>query len=93
MTPLQAIYSDIIKVKQEDIVPAAKKTSAKKTTKAEAKPDKVAVFSSGNLFHPSYGRLEKGYAILDPETAEFWMNISNKVREATPEEVAIAYGV
>ena len=93
MAPLQTIYNDIIKVKQEDIVPAAKKTTAKKTTKAEVKPDKVAVFSSGNLFHPNYGRLEKGYAILDPEAAEFWMNISNKVREATPEEVAIAYGV
>ena len=74
-------------------MPAAKKATAKKTTKAEAKPGKIAVFSSGNLFHPNYGRLEKGYAILDPEIAEFWMNISNKVREATPEEVAIAYGV
>lgn len=71
----------------------AKQTAAKKTTKAEAKPDKVAVFSSGNLYHPNYGRLEKGYTILTPDTAEAWMNISNKVREATPEEVAIAYGV
>jgi hypothetical protein len=71
----------------------AKKTTAKKTTKAEKKPSKVAVFSSGNLFHPSYGRLEKGYTVLDPETAQAWMTISNKVREATPEEVAVAYGV
>lgn len=75
-------------------MPAAKKTTAAKTSKAAApKKDKVAVFSSGNLFHPQYGRLEKGYAILDPETAQAWMEISNKVREATPEEVAIAYGV
>jgi hypothetical protein len=75
-------------------VPAKKTTAAKKTTKpAEPKKDKVAVFSSGNLFHPNYGRLEKGYTILDPETAKSWMEISNKVREATPEEVAMAYGV
>lgn len=84
MAPLQTIYNDIIKVKQEDLVPAVKKTT---------KIDKVAIFSSGNLYHPSYGRLEKGYAIVAPETAQAWMNISNKVREATPEEVAIAYGV
>lgn len=75
-------------------MPAKKTTAAKKTTKpAEAKKDKVAVFSSGNLFHPNYGRLEKGYAVLDAETAQAWMSISNKVREATPEEVAMAYGV
>lgn len=73
----------------------AKKTTAKKTTKKaeETKDDKVAVFSSGNLFHPSYGRLNKGYTVLDNETAKNWMSISNKVREATPEEVAMAYGV
>ena len=72
----------------------AKKTTAAKTIKAEKpKVDKVAVFSSGNLFHPNYGRLEKGYTILDPDTAKIWMEISNKVREATPEEVAMAYGV
>lgn len=75
-------------------MPAKKTTAAKKTTKpAEPKKDKVAVFSSGNLFHPNYGRLEKGYHILDLETAQSWMAISNKVREATPEEVAMAYGV
>lgn len=65
----------------------------KKSANVESKVTKVAVFSSGNLFHPIYGRLEKGYTILDPENAKAWMNISNKVREATPEEVAIAYGV
>ena len=61
--------------------------------KVEKKLNKVAVFSSGNLFHPSYGRLEKGYTILDSETSQAWMKISNKVREATPEEIAVAYGV
>lgn len=55
--------------------------------------DKVAVFSSGNIYHPIYGRLEKGYNILTEESAKNWMSISNKVREASPEEVAMAYGV
>lgn len=63
------------------------------TKKVSKEPDKVAVFSSGNIFHPIYGRLEKGYHILTSESAQDWFNISNKVREASPEEVAMAYGV
>jgi hypothetical protein len=59
----------------------------------ENKPSKVAVYSSGNVYHPSLGRIEKGYTILSPESAEAWKKISNKIREATPEEVAMAYGV
>jgi hypothetical protein len=65
----------------------------KKSNKIQGGTEKVAIFSSGNLFHPQYGRLEKGYNILDVKTADAWMKISNKIREATPEEVAIAYGV
>lgn len=74
----------------------AKKTTTKKTVavkKAEPTTNKVAVFSSGNMYHPIHGRLEKGYTILNSESAQAWMSISNKVREATPEEVAVAYGV
>jgi hypothetical protein len=56
-------------------------------------PTKIAVYSSGNIYHPTLGRIEKGYNILDSKTAESWMEISNKIREATPEEVAMAYGV
>jgi hypothetical protein len=74
-----------------------KKKAPEKTTinkKVEQKqPDKVAIFSSGNLFHPILGRISKGYSILDYSTAHEWMKISNKIREATPEEVAVAYGV
>ena len=72
-----------------------KKTTTKKTVakKTDQVSDKVAVFSSGNMYHPIYGRLEKGYTILNSESAQAWMSISNKVREATPEEVAVAYGV
>lgn len=54
---------------------------------------KIAVYSQGNVFHPDLGRINRGYSILDPDTAAKWMEISNKIREATPEEVAIAYGV
>lgn len=68
-----------------------KKTSAAKPK--QEKPKSVAVYSSGNLYYQPLGRLEKGYTILSPEVAQQWMTISNKVREATPEEVAIAYGV
>jgi hypothetical protein len=73
-----------------------KKTTAKKTTaktQVEKKLDQIAVFSSGKLFHPSLGRLSNGYSILDTNIAEEWMKISKKVREATPQEVASAYGV
>lgn len=80
----------------------AKKTAAKKATpkaetkvekKEEAKPETVAVFSEGKLFHPNLGRLTAGYNIVDSKTAEEWMKISPRVREASPQEVASAYGV
>jgi len=78
----------------------AKKTTAKKATpkempenKAEKATGQIAVFSSGKLFHPSLGRLSNGYSILDAQVAEQWMKISKKVREASPQEVASAYGV
>lgn len=56
-------------------------------------PDKVAVFVSGGLYDNSLGRLEKGYQILDSEKADSWMKITSRVREASPNEVASAYGV
>jgi hypothetical protein len=79
----------------------AKKTTAKKIsapkpaakTKVEQKPDKIAIFSSGKLFHPTLGRLAYGYNVVDFDVAQEWMKVSEKVREATPQEVASAYGV
>jgi hypothetical protein len=83
----------------------AKKTTAKKTSapkpaaktkvepKVEQKPDKIAIFSSGRLFHPTLGRLAYGYNVVDFDVAQEWMKVSEKVREATPQEVASAYGV
>lgn len=82
----------------------AKKTTTKKTTtastkketskpKEDPKPTQVAVYSSGKLAHPALGRLDKGYNIVTPAQADEWMKLSNKVRMATPEEVAAAYEV
>jgi len=72
-----------------------KKATAKtsKTTVKEKNNETVAVFSSSKLFHSSLGRLENGYNVVDLATAKEWMKISNKVREASPQEVASAYGV
>lgn len=85
--------------------PKTTRKTTKKTTTSEKKsspttkpvekkeePSQVAVYSEGKLAHPALGRLTKGYNIVSPEQAKEWMNISNKVRMATPEEVAIAYG-
>ena len=55
--------------------------------------DKVAVYSNGGVFDVTLGRLSNGYNIVDAETAENWMKITKKVRLATAQEVAAAYGV
>lgn len=80
---------------------ATKKTTTKKTTtsstktkpREDPKPTQVAVYSSGKVAHPALGRLDKGYNIVTPAQADEWMKLSNKVRMATPEEVAAAYEV
>lgn len=93
--------------KTEETKPATpKKTTSKKTTSAAKKttkpaekkepkkeePSQVAVFSEGKLSHPAYGRLAKGYNVVSAADAKEWLAISNKVRMATPEEVANAFG-
>jgi cell division protein FtsN len=91
-------------VKVENKPKTQKKSTTKKTTfktttskaapkKEEPKPQPTAVYSEGKLVHPALGRLDKGYNIVTPEQANEWMKISTKVKMATPEEVAIAYGV
>jgi hypothetical protein len=54
--------------------------------------NKVALYVPNNMFHPVLGRLEKGYNIVSSDDAEQWIKISNKVREASPYEVAAHYG-
>jgi hypothetical protein len=72
-------------------------TSAKKSTvkKAQAQltTTKVALFAPNSLVHPSLGRLNKGYTIVTSDKAQEWIKISEKVREATPQEVASAFEV
>ena len=86
-------------VEVEDKPKSTKKTTSKTITsktapkKEDPKPQPTAVYSEGKLVHPALGRLDKGYNIVTPDQADEWMKISTKVRMATPEEVAIAYGV
>ena len=74
-----------------------KKVSAKntqsKSQKTQSDPAKVALFAPNSLVHPSLGRLNKGYTIVNPDKAQEWLKISEKVREATPQEVASAFEV
>ncbi len=55
--------------------------------------DTVAVFAENGLFDSSLGRLQRGYNIITLDKAEAWIDITNKVRLATAQEVANAYGV
>lgn len=55
--------------------------------------DMVAVLAENGLFDASLGRLVKGYNIVTSENAKAWINMTNKVRLATAQEVAQAYGV
>ena len=59
-------------------------SNVKKTT------EKVAVYSSKNLFKYGLGELKIGYNIVTKEASNFWTSQSS-VRIATPEEVAKAY--
>lgn len=74
---------------------SAKKPVAKKaqTQKTKAAPTKVALFAPNSIVYPGLGRLDKGYTIVEYDKAQEWIKISNKVREATPQEVASAFEV
>lgn len=52
--------------------------------------EKVAVYSSKNLFKYGIGELKIGYNIVTKEASEFWTT-HQAVRAVTPEEVANAY--
>lgn len=55
------------------------------------KDDKVAIFSERNIFWNGVGEIVKGYNIVTKEVSEKWLT-HNKVRIATPQEVAKHYG-
>jgi hypothetical protein len=52
--------------------------------------EKVAVYSSKNLFKYGLGELKIGYNIVTKEASNSWVS-NNSVRIATPEEVSKAY--
>jgi hypothetical protein len=63
----------------------AELTSDRKNT-----TEKVAVYSSRNLFKYGLGELKVGYNIVTKEASDFWIT-HKAVRIATPEEVSRAY--
>jgi hypothetical protein len=69
----------------------AKKAAPKQKTQNDG--EKVALFAPNPIVHPILGRLNRGYTIVSANDAEQWLKISEKVREASPQEVASAYEV
>ena len=53
--------------------------------------EKVALFSERNIFWNEVGEVVKGYNIVTKEVSEKWLT-HEKVRIATPQEVAKYYG-
>jgi hypothetical protein len=62
----------------------------KLNSNVEETTEKVAIYSSKNLFKYGLGELKIGYNIVTKEASNFWISQSS-VRTATPEEVAKAY--
>jgi hypothetical protein len=71
----------------------SEKNTQSKIQKTQSGPVKVALFAPNSLVHPVLGRLNNGYTIVDSSKAEEWLKISEKVRAATPQEVASAFEV
>ena len=53
----------------------------------------IALHTPNRLVDSRIGELNKGYNVLPDEQAQEWLKISNKVREATPQEIAAYYKV
>jgi len=53
----------------------------------------IAVFTPNSLFDSRIGGLKAGYNIVEESIAQQWMEVTDKVREATPQEVAAYYKV
>ena len=63
---------------------------AELNSNVEETTEKVAIYSSKNLFKYGLGELKIGYNIVTKEASDFWISQSS-VRTATPEEIAKAY--
>jgi len=59
--------------------------------KVEKEEEKVALFSERNIFWNEVGEVVRGYNIVTKEVSEKWLT-HEKVRIATPQEVARHYG-
>jgi hypothetical protein len=57
---------------------------------ANTSDEKVALYSTKNLFKYGLGELKVGYNIVSKDASEFWVS-HEAVREATPEELLEAY--
>lgn len=56
--------------------------------------NKIALYvENASINDNNLGKLVRGYNIVSEEVANQWVEKSNKVRIATPQEVAAAYGV
>lgn len=53
--------------------------------------EKVALFSTKNVYWSGLGKILKGYNIVKKDLSAQWLTLSY-IREATPEEVAREYG-
>lgn len=59
-----------------------------------SKKELVAVFiENASVSDKELGRLESGYNILEKKDADLWIKKFPKIRIASPEEVAVVYGV
>lgn len=68
------------------------KAKIQKVSEPKVTSEKVALYSTNNIFWNEVGTLKIGYNIVTPENAEKWLR-HKAVRLANPEEVAKAYGV
>jgi hypothetical protein len=70
---------------------APKAPEKKKSSKAAAKKETVALYSTKNVTWSEVGKVYRGYNIVEKDAAEKWLTRSH-IRVATPEEVAKEFG-
>jgi hypothetical protein len=70
---------------------APKAPEKKKSSKAAAKKETVALYSTKNVTWSEVGKVYRGYNIVEKDAAEKWLTRSH-IRTATPEEVAKEFG-
>lgn len=69
-----------------------KRTPKAKVEKPKPKIEKVAIYSTKNVYWDEAGSVSKGYNIVTQEQADKWLTRGH-TRIATPEEVAKEYGL